>query len=120
MSKKIRILGVICAVAALGGCMERDPYRRTDVWRPTGANSANLAAMVADPNDLIRGRGTTRAGSGPSVIAVERVSIDRPKPLLGTSGGAPGAASGAGGGQGGGQGGDQGAGAGAGGAPAGG
>ena len=43
---------------ALAGCDSRDPYLRTDVWQPTGANAGNIAAMVADPHDLISGRGS--------------------------------------------------------------
>ena len=43
-----------CALAA---CQDMDPYARTDVWQPTGANAGNIAAMVANPHDLIRGRG---------------------------------------------------------------
>lgn len=67
---------------ALAGCMDRDPYRRTDVWRPTGSNAANIAAQVADPHDLIRGRGDVpRANAEPSARAVDRINTDRPKPL---------------------------------------
>lgn len=43
-------------ILALTGCQSRDPYYRTDVWKPTGANAANIAAMVANPYDLIHGR----------------------------------------------------------------
>ncbi len=72
---------ILASLSVLGGCMDRDPYRRTDVWRPTGANSSNIAAQVANPNDLIRGQGGGRAGSGAQVLAVERVVTDQARPL---------------------------------------
>jgi hypothetical protein len=46
-------------VLLLAGCIDMDPYARPGMWQPSGANSQNLVAMVAKPNDLIRGRGTT-------------------------------------------------------------
>ena len=51
----------------------RDPYYRTDVWQPNGANAANIAAMVADPHDLIRGRGDSRVLAKAPEQAVEKV-----------------------------------------------
>lgn len=82
MTGMTRLTALLCVTAAIGGCMDRDPYRRTDVWRPTGANAANIAAMVADPNDLIRGRGTTRTDTKAPMMAIDRVVTDRPKPLV--------------------------------------
>jgi type IV pilus biogenesis protein CpaD/CtpE len=90
---------LIAAAALLAGCANRDPYQRLDVWRPTGANSANLAAMVADPRDLIRGHGTDRQLTKAQELAVDRIWLDQPK---GLGGGA--AASGASGGSSGGSG----------------
>ena len=90
----MKTLTGLCLIIALSGCMDRDPYRRTDVWRPTGANAANIAAQVADPKDLIGGRGSPRANSSAQIIAVERLQTDRPKPLpassVSTSGGSGG------------------------------
>ena len=48
-------------VLALAGCADTDPYMKPGRWQPTGANAVNLAAMVAKPTDLIRGRGATSA-----------------------------------------------------------
>lgn len=89
---------------ALAGCDSRDPYLRTDVWQPTGANAGNIAAMVADPHDLISGRGTDVQNAGEPALAVSHVWLDTPKPLLGSSG-AAGASSQSGSGSGGGSGG---------------
>ncbi len=117
MTRPLLAVGLAIAVAApLTGCMDRDPYRRTDVWRPTGANASNIAAQVADPNDMIRGRGSVpRANAEPSVLAVERIQTDHPKVLrsMGSSGGSSGGDSGAGSGGSGGSGGAGAAGGGA-------
>ena len=87
------------AFIALAGC-DRDPYRRTDVWQPTGSNAANIAAMAADPNDLIRGRGVMQTGTKTSTAAVERIWNDNPR-TLGSPSGSGGSGSGSGGGGGG-------------------
>jgi hypothetical protein len=81
------------------GCTSSDPYRRTDVWYPTGANAGNIAAMVAKPRDLILGHGGDRADTRQAAGAVDRVWQDRKKPLLNAAGAAPltGGASGPGG-----------------------
>lgn len=80
----------------LAGCTSRDPYYRTDVWRPTGANAANIAAMAADPHDLIRGRGDDRQFSKPAARAVDKVWSGQSS-SGGSSGGASGGSSGGGG-----------------------
>ncbi len=64
------------------GCVDRDPYRRTDVWYPTGAPAGNLAAMVANPTDLLHGRGVDTSVGQPAVSGVNHVLTDHPKPLL--------------------------------------
>jgi len=96
MSGMTRLLAGLCAITALGGCMDRDPYRRTDVWRPTGANAANIAAMAADPKDMIRGHGTNRVGSNPTIIAIDRVQTDNHKRLPNPGGGSGGTGGGTG------------------------
>ena len=81
---KIGMKGRIAALLgflALAGCIDRDPYMRTDVWRPTGANSANLAAMLANPRDLVRGHGSSQTDTKYSAITVDRVSSDKPRSL---------------------------------------
>ncbi len=61
------------SVVMLTGCMSCEPYYRTDVWRPSGANAANLAAMVANPRDLIRGHGDDHVLAKAPASAVEQV-----------------------------------------------
>jgi len=80
----------------LGGCEDRDPYHRTDVWYPSGVNAGNIAAMVANPADLISGHGTQRSDGKEAVTAVNHVWQDKPKPLLdpvGTDSGSSGSGS---------------------------
>lgn len=90
---------LLATLLLLSGCADRDPYRRTDVWQPTGANAANLAAMVANPHDLAVGHGSSRNLSKAQAAAVDRVWQGTPTAVGG------GAASGGGGGTTGGSGG---------------
>ncbi len=72
-------IAVAAGILALAGCGNRDPYYRTDVWKPNGANAANIAAMAANPYDLIHGRGN-KAGrlSKDQVHAVDRAWTGAP------------------------------------------
>jgi hypothetical protein len=81
-----RALGFAICLPALAGCMDREPYHRTDVWRPTGSNAANLAAMVADPHDLIAGRGAGRENVKPYAAALDRVWNDQQRSLTPSAG----------------------------------
>jgi hypothetical protein len=72
----------------VAGCANSDPYRRTDVWYPSGANAGNIAAMAARPGDLVSGRGENAADARQAAGAVDRVWQDREKPLFPASGGA--------------------------------
>jgi type IV pilus biogenesis protein CpaD/CtpE len=81
-------ISVALLVLLVAGCASSDPYRRTDVWYPTGANAGNIAAMVAEPRDLILGHGGDRADARQAAGAVDRVWQDRKKPLLNAAGAA--------------------------------
>jgi hypothetical protein len=83
------LAGVVC-LAVLAGCSSRDPYKRDDVWYPTGANAANLAAQVADPADLAGGRSDTRQSSIAPIKSVNRILTDSPKALGGSPAGGSG------------------------------
>ena len=82
-------ISLVLALLLLAGCEDADPYRRKDVWYPTGANAGNIAAMVAEPHDLILGRGASQTDAREAATAVDRVWLDRTKPLLSTAGAAP-------------------------------
>lgn len=75
----IALIGLILGLTA---CQQMDPYSREDTWQPTGANAGNIAAMVADPYDLIRGRGTDKADGKESSLAIQHINSETPKPLL--------------------------------------
>jgi type IV pilus biogenesis protein CpaD/CtpE len=95
-------IALIAAVLVLAACQQMDPYTRTDEWQPNGANAGNISAMVADPYDLIRGRGTDVSDSKASNHFIGHVWSDQPKSLLGTGGSGGGSgAGGSGGGSGG-------------------
>jgi type IV pilus biogenesis protein CpaD/CtpE len=78
-------LAIVGCLVGLAGCSSRDPYKRDDVWYPTGANAANLAAQVADPADLAGGRGDPKQRSAAQIKAVTRILTDAPKALSGGS-----------------------------------
>jgi type IV pilus biogenesis protein CpaD/CtpE len=56
-----------------------------------GAVQANLAAMVANPADLVRGRGQVAVDGASAVLPLDRLSTDRQKPLLSSGHSATGA-----------------------------
>ena len=81
--RKLRgpVLLVLLAPAAVGGCATLDPYERPGQWQPVGANSRNLAAMVANPRDLIRGHGETRTSGVQATSPVTALLAGKPAPL---------------------------------------
>ena len=81
-SRTILRCALLAAVLSVAACQEMDPYARNDMWQPTGANAGNIAAMVANPYDLIRGRGSDRTDSNEPVLAIHRVNTDHTKALL--------------------------------------
>jgi type IV pilus biogenesis protein CpaD/CtpE len=67
-------------------------------------NQSNIAAMVANPADLVRGHGGGPIDGAPAVLSIERIQMDHPKPFPssgGSSGGSGGGSGGGGGGSGG-------------------
>ncbi|HEY1935314.1 MAG TPA: hypothetical protein VGG99_25185 [Acetobacteraceae bacterium] len=98
-------LSLLAGILCVSGCDAFDPYGRDDVWKATGANSANIAAMVANPQDLLSGRGSATTSTKTPQLAVDRVWSDTPKQLLMEQGGgssSSGSGSGSGNGSGGG------------------
>ncbi len=51
-----RLIGMIGTLLALGACSQHEPFERVGTWRAEGSNQANLAAMAANPLDLVQGR----------------------------------------------------------------
>ena len=73
----------ILIVLALAACSKQvDPYTRDGMWQPSGANSLNLAAMTANPADLVHGHGDPGPQPVTAAAAVNRLLAGTPKPLL--------------------------------------
>ncbi len=68
-------------LGALGGCAGLDPLTRAGVWRPIGANEANLQAMVANPYDLTNGAASPVADGTIAADAVARYRAGKVRPL---------------------------------------
>lgn len=66
---------------SLAACAFTDPYERPGTWRPTGANEANLRAMLAEPAHLQRGVAATGMDGAQAAAAIERLRQDKVKPL---------------------------------------
>lgn len=81
----MRILGVSVALSfllATAGCNTvQNPMMREGTWHPTGANAANLAAMVANPHDLVEGQAATGTIGPEAALPVARLRADKVKPL---------------------------------------
>ncbi len=65
----------------LGGCAQIDPLTKEGIWRPTGANDANLRAMVAVPSDLAYGRAARTSDGRSAAQAVDRLRTGKVYPL---------------------------------------
>ena len=74
-TRKMRVapLALLALSGALAGCSATDPYEKAGIWRPSGVNEANIAAQVANPADLVRGRGETGGAVRSGGPAVERM-----------------------------------------------
>ncbi len=80
-----RMLVWLSAAACLAGCAGTEPYQRDGVWTPTGANAANLAAMLDNPGDLAQGR---RLAATPGRAATDPLDLllhDKVRTLIDTS-----------------------------------
>lgn len=74
--------GLLLCLGALAGCAGTDTYRRPGTWHPDGANAANIAAMAANPGDLLRGRGSPGSDGPLAARAIDRL-WDVPQPGTG-------------------------------------
>ncbi len=76
-----RAVLLLLPLVALAGCAELDPYTREGVWRPAGANAANLRAMVAVPSELQQGTDYAGPTGQAGAAAVDRLREERVRPL---------------------------------------
>ena len=72
---------VLGFVLLLSACAAEDPLTRPGLWHPVGANDANLAAMVADPDDLVTGVADRRVDGQVAAAAVARYRAGKVKEL---------------------------------------
>jgi hypothetical protein len=83
-----RCAGVSALLVLLltAGCVG-EALDRPGTFRATGANDANLRAMVADPEHLRRGVGADGARGAAAASAVDLLLSGKPRPLptIGTS-----------------------------------
>ena len=88
MARGKRALLFGLGLGLLAGCAP-DPFAAPPDWTFTGANGANLGAMVADPMDLVRGRADRGGASGQLAAAVARLRRGQVKelPSMDTTGG---------------------------------
>jgi type IV pilus biogenesis protein CpaD/CtpE len=95
---------ILCTAAALSllalaGCDQIDPLKRPYMWHETGVNTQNIAAMAANPADLIHGRDSARRRAAMESDGVDRLWSGKPLPLPSdTPGAATGGAAASGGG----------------------
>ncbi|MFN6999003.1 hypothetical protein [Elioraea tepidiphila] len=76
------LVPALAAVLLVSGCgAASDPSQREGTWRPSGANAANLRAMIVDPSHLRQGVGDPTGRGRQATNAIERLEDDDLKPL---------------------------------------
>jgi type IV pilus biogenesis protein CpaD/CtpE len=79
---RLKAMIAVCMTLGLCACgSHTDQAARGNVWHPSGANEINLAAMVANPSDLLQGVGMPNADGQEAAAAVLRLRAGHVKPL---------------------------------------
>jgi hypothetical protein len=78
-----RTLSTLIALSllALASCDQIDPLSRPYMWHETGVNARNIAAMAANPADLVHGRDSARRRAAADADSVDRLWSGKPVPL---------------------------------------
>ncbi len=76
-----RAICAICLLLASGCTATNDPLDKPYTWRALGDNAANLRVMIADPQDLMRGREDATGLGAEAGPAVQRVLDGKRRPL---------------------------------------
>jgi type IV pilus biogenesis protein CpaD/CtpE len=84
-----RIMAATLSLLALAGCDQIDPLKRPYMWHETSVNAHNIAAMAANPADLIRGRDQRRRSAIMDADGVQRAWTGKLVPLPTDTPGAP-------------------------------
>lgn len=85
MRCRIALLAIVTIGLPLGGCTQYGAWNSPGMWQPTGSNSANLRAMVADPQDLVAGQGSSTAPGNEAARAVTAFETGKSPSLASTS-----------------------------------
>lgn len=93
-----RIILLVGLGLSLAGCTQYGAWNSPGMWQPTGSNEANLRAMVADPQDLVSGRGRNTAPGDEAAQSVSNLESGKTPSLAGgaSSGSGSSASSGSG------------------------
>jgi uncharacterized membrane protein YgcG len=83
----------VLSLLTLTGCDQIDPLTRPYGWQPSQANARNIAAMAANPADLIQGRSSKARRSNLDTDAIDHIWSGKPMPLLSGGGGSGGGGS---------------------------
>jgi type IV pilus biogenesis protein CpaD/CtpE len=75
------LLAPLALLSGLAGCASTDPLLNPNDWHPSGVNEANIAAQVANPQDLIHGRAATGSDGEIASTAVLRLRAGKVKAL---------------------------------------
>ncbi|HTN11417.1 MAG TPA: hypothetical protein VL154_10650 [Acetobacteraceae bacterium] len=95
---RLALAGLVLAVLPLAGCGPTgDTYDRIGTWHPQGVNDMNIAAQVADPHDLVRGRDIAQPNYRTSAAAVADLWSGKTTKAAAAAAAAGGGAGGAGG-----------------------
>jgi hypothetical protein len=71
----------ILLLLPLAACGPGDDFLRPGTWHPTGANEANLAAMLAEPAHARAGVAARTERGQPGSQAIRLLEQDRRRPL---------------------------------------
>jgi type IV pilus biogenesis protein CpaD/CtpE len=75
------VLAATAATALLAGCNTYDPQLRAGLWHPTHPSHTNTVLMVANPADLVRGRGVSGSDGQLAAAAIDRLETNKVKKL---------------------------------------
>jgi type IV pilus biogenesis protein CpaD/CtpE len=93
MTRAITAL-LLPALLILTGCTSPDPFTTPGTWKATGANNANLRAMLVNPADLRSGAAAETARGDAAATPIIKLRAGLRPPLVQATGTPPPAAAG--------------------------
>lgn len=75
-------LAAAVSLLSLTSCDQIDPLKRPYMWYATGVNEQNIAAMAANPADLVHGRDAPQRRVNVESDGVTRLWTGHPLPLM--------------------------------------